>query len=74
MLPKQHLAALPRTREIAKDRKRELFQWRACLDDAFQAWDDAGLCHFFLTGLVEPAEVVACLEYVIRHFLYVLFC
>ena len=69
MLPQKCSAAFSSTRQIAQNRECKLLQWRARLYDPFQAWDNAGLCSFLLTGLVQATESITCLENMVGNFL-----
>ena len=65
VLPQQHPTALPRTREVAENRKSELSERGTRLDHAHEQRYDARLSGLLLSTLIQAAEVVASLEYVI---------
>ena len=69
VLPQQHSTTLSRAGEVAKNRKRELSERRTRLDHAHEQRYYARLRGLLLSTLVQPTEVVARLEYVIRRFL-----
>lgn len=66
MLPEHRSTTFPSTSEVAEDRQGELLQRRVRFNNSFQARDNAGLRSFFLTALVEPTKVIACLEDMVR--------
>ena len=69
VLPQHHPTTLSCAGEVAENRKCELSERRTRLDHAHEERYYARLRGLLLSTLVQTTEVVACLEYVIRHFL-----
>jgi hypothetical protein len=69
VLPQQHPTTLSRAGEVAQNGKSELPEGRTGLDHAHEQRYYARLCGLLLSTLIQSTEVVACLEYVIGHFL-----
>lgn len=69
VLPQQHSTTLSCAGEVAENRKCELSEGGTRLDHAQEQRYYARLRGLLLSTLVQPTEVVARLEYVIRHFL-----
>jgi len=69
VLPQQHSTTLSCAGEVAENRKCKLSEGRTRLDHAHEQRYYARLRGLLLSTLVQPTEVVARLEYVIRHFL-----
>lgn len=70
MLPEQDATAFPSASQVAQDGKCELLQRRLGIDDTLETGYDPRLRSFLLARFVQPAQVVARLEYMVAHFLY----